>query len=190
MSCRCLQLIIQHGNALLSRVRQIDAIIFISASFAPSNVWLQHQHFTRLAARPTSLCHQTERFLVSCSWYRPLARIVAVNIPHHVTQRGNAKQHLLSGCGTHRLSRIAPRVCLSESLSVLGDRLMFRPCSPGSGSPRAHCPGRFHEANSRTLRLLLECRAQIQWTRLAGRFYSCPSLSYLIFGSVSGDTPN
>jgi putative transposase len=28
-----------------------------------------------------------------------LARIVVVNIPHHVTQRGNAKQYILSADG-------------------------------------------------------------------------------------------
>ena len=42
----------------------------------------------------------TERDRRDVSWYLVsmprLARIVAVNIPHHVTQRGNAKQHLLS----------------------------------------------------------------------------------------------
>src|SRR4029077_16298449 len=45
------------------RVCKSTPIIFISASFVPSNVWLEHQHFTRLAVRPTSLCHQTGRSL-------------------------------------------------------------------------------------------------------------------------------
>src|ERR1700730_466683 len=46
------------------RVCKSTPIIFISASFVPSNLWLEHQHFTRLVVRPTSLCHQTERFLI------------------------------------------------------------------------------------------------------------------------------
>jgi len=37
---------------------------------------------------------QTERFLLSCAVAR-LARVVAVDVPHHVTQRGNARQYIL-----------------------------------------------------------------------------------------------
>src|ERR1700674_1701872 len=43
------------------RVCKSTPIIFISASFVPSNLWLEHQQCTRLAVRPTSLCHQTGR---------------------------------------------------------------------------------------------------------------------------------
>src|SRR5215831_10315221 len=46
---------------LCCRVCKSTPIIFISASFVPSNLWLEHHQFTRLAARPTSLCHQTGR---------------------------------------------------------------------------------------------------------------------------------
>src|SRR5271165_1285662 len=44
------------------RVCKSTPIIFISASFVPSHVRLEHRHFTRIVARPTSLCHQTGRF--------------------------------------------------------------------------------------------------------------------------------
>ena len=37
---------------------------------------------------------QTERLLLSCAVAR-LARVVAVDVPHHVTQRGNARQYIL-----------------------------------------------------------------------------------------------
>ena len=40
---------------------------------------------------------QTGRFLLSCPHMARLLRIVAVNTPHHVTQRGNARQFILSG---------------------------------------------------------------------------------------------
>ena len=55
-----------------------------------------------------------------------LARIVAVNIPHHVTQRGNAKQHLLSSDAerTVYLELLQEYVSVYP-LSVLGYCLMF-----------------------------------------------------------------
>src|SRR5271165_2026593 len=54
---------------LCCRVCKSTPIIFISASFVPSNLWLEHHHLTRRVVRPTSLCHQTGRFLlVYFSW--------------------------------------------------------------------------------------------------------------------------
>src|SRR5216684_3059359 len=47
------------------RVCKSTPIIFISASFVPSNLWLEHQQFTRLVVRPTSLCHQTDVYSTS-----------------------------------------------------------------------------------------------------------------------------
>src|SRR5271165_4487722 len=46
---------------LCCRVCKSTPIIFISASFVPSNLWLEHHHLTRRVVRPTSLCHQTGR---------------------------------------------------------------------------------------------------------------------------------
>src|SRR5712692_6589491 len=42
---------------------------------------------------------QTGRFLLFCRLMARLARIVVVNVPHHVTQRGNARQFLLASDG-------------------------------------------------------------------------------------------
>jgi len=62
--------------------------------------------------KPGETRGQTERFLLSCAVAR-LARVVAVDVPHHVTQRGNARQEtrgqterLLLSCAVARLARV------------------------------------------------------------------------------------
>src|SRR5271165_2178543 len=66
---------------LCCRVCKSTPIIFISASFVPSNLWLEHHHLTRRVVRPTSLCHQTGRFLLfSHSWLEGVDGL-SVNVP-------------------------------------------------------------------------------------------------------------
>lgn len=50
---------------------------------------------------------QTGCFLILYSLMAHLSRIVAVNVPHHVTQRGNARQFILAG-DDERLAGGAP----------------------------------------------------------------------------------
>src|SRR5271165_3773466 len=66
---------------LCCRVCKSTPIIFISASFVPSNLWLEHHHLTRRVVRPTSLCHQTGRFLIFSTLCAGAIHCVSVNVP-------------------------------------------------------------------------------------------------------------
>ncbi len=68
---------------------------------------------------------QTGRFLLFCRLMARLARIVVVNVPHHVTQRGNARQFLLASDGERLVYLDLLRQYLQlHHLSLLGYCLM------------------------------------------------------------------
>jgi hypothetical protein len=52
---------------------QPEVVPFHDISFVPSNLWLEHQQFTRPVVRPTSLSHQTECFPLSCAPHRKVS---------------------------------------------------------------------------------------------------------------------
>jgi len=51
------------------------------------------------AGRGPLAAGETGRFLIFCRSIARLLNIVVVNVPHHVTQRGNARQFLLASEG-------------------------------------------------------------------------------------------
>ena len=64
---------------------------------------------------------QTERFLLSCAVAR-LARVVAVDVPHHVTQRGNARQCILDSDADRMVSLdLLRRYAQLHELSLVDD---------------------------------------------------------------------
>jgi len=64
---------------------------------------------------------QTERFLLSCAVAR-LARVVAVDVPHHVTQRGNARQYILDSDADRMVSLdLLRRYAQLHELSLVDD---------------------------------------------------------------------
>jgi hypothetical protein len=68
---------------------------------------------------------QTGRFLVFCRVMARLVRIVVVNVPHHVTQRGNARQFLLASDGERLVYLELLRQYIQlHHLSLLGYCLM------------------------------------------------------------------
>jgi putative transposase len=104
-----------------------------------------------------------------------LARIVAVNIPHHITQRGNARQFLLASDDEHKVYLdLLRKYAQLHELQLLGYCLMSNhvhlvaiPCR-GDGLAMAlkHAHGRYatywnakHKSTGHV------------WQ---GRFYSCP----------------
>ncbi len=126
---------------------------------------------------------QTGRFLLFCRLMARLARIVVVNVPHHVTQRGNARQFLLASDGErlvyldllrqylqlHHLSLLG--YCLMSSTSplvVAGLLLDVQPCASSRRSTQGRSPVLGFEANARTLCVVLERFPQVQRTCLAG----------------------
>jgi putative transposase len=104
-----------------------------------------------------------------------LPRVVAVDVPHHVTQRGNAKQIILANDGDRitylELLRQYSELC---SLSLLGYCLM-------SNHVHLIVVPRTAEALARTLKLVHGRYASYWNARQSstghvwqGRFYSCP----------------
>ncbi len=103
------------------------------------------------------------------------ARVVAVDIPHHVTQRGNARQAILDNdgdCVTYlRLLRQYARL---HSLSLLGNCLMSNHVhvialphtAEGLGQALKHAHGRYAA--------YWNARHSSSGHVWQGRFYSCP----------------
>ncbi len=106
---------------------------------------------------------QTGRFLLFCRLMARLARIVVVNVPHHVTQRGNARQFLLASDGERLVYLDLLRQYLQlHHLSLLGYCLM-------SNHVHLVVVPRKAEALSLALkRVVLERFPQVQRTCLAG----------------------
>src|SRR5262249_39603399 len=68
---------------------------------------------------------QTERFLIFLSAVARLARVVAVDVAHHVTQRGNARQFILASDGERMVYLDLLRKAVEfHPLSVIGYCLM------------------------------------------------------------------
>jgi len=60
-------------------------------------------------------------FSVSLLFMARLARVIAVDVPHHVTQRGNARQYILADDpGRTTYLELLRRYCQLHELSVLG----------------------------------------------------------------------
>ena len=96
-----------------------------------------------------------------------LARVVAVGVPHHVTQRGNARRFILDGDSDRQVYLDLLRQSIElHSLTLLGYCLMSNhihlivtPAKPDSLSRALK--------DTRQVRCLLECHPSFQWPRLA-----------------------
>lgn len=104
-----------------------------------------------------------------------LARIVAVNIPHHVTQRGNARQFILASDDERKVYLdLLRKYALLHELQLLGYCLMSNhvhlvviPCrSDGLAMALKHAHGRYATYWNATHKSTGHV-----WQ---GRFYSCP----------------
>src|SRR5215831_9314990 len=104
-----------------------------------------------------------------------LPRVVAVDVPHHVTQRGNARQ-VIFGCDADRLTylELLRQHCELYQLSLLGYCLMSNHvhlvviprASHSLAQALKHTHGRYAAYwNAR------QCCSGHVWQ---GRFYSCP----------------
>jgi putative transposase len=117
---------------------------------------------------------QTERFLLSCAVAR-LARVVAVDVPHHVTQRGNARQCILDSDADRVVYLdLLRRYAQLHELSLVGYCLM---------SNHVHLVAIPHQQDALALTLKqTHGRYASYWNAShgssghvwQGRFYSCP----------------
>ena len=103
-----------------------------------------------------------------------LARVVAVGVPHHVTQRGNARQFILDGDADRRVYLDLVRQSIElHSMALIGYCLMSNHVhlivTPGKPDPRAS-----FEGHTRQVRCLLECHPSFQWPCLAGQVLLLP----------------
>ena len=99
-----------------------------------------------------------------------LARVVAAGIPHHITQRGNARRFILD-CDSDRKVYID---LLKENIertkvSLLGYLPDVQSRTPGGGSCNGGRAGAGPQAYPRPLCLVLECASWLQWSRMAGQ---------------------
>jgi len=123
-----------------------------------------------------------------------LSRIVVVNVAHHVTQRGNARQFILAGDGErlvylnllrkyvqfHELSLlgyclmsnhvhlvVVPRKSDALALAFAGLLPDVQPRASGGRPSEVRRLGAGFEADARTVRVVLERLPQVHWTCLA-----------------------
>src|SRR5436305_8091834 len=97
------------------------------------------------------------------------ARVVVVDVPHHITQRGNARQVILDNDGDRMtylgLLRRYSQIAWSFAAGLLSDvQPRAFDCGP------AHCggDGTSPQTGSRALRLVLECTPFVQRPLVAG----------------------
>ena len=111
---------------------------------------------------------QTERLLLSCAVAR-LARVVAVDVPHHVTQRGNARQCILDSDADRMVSLDLLRRYAQLHELFLGWLLPDVESRPSGGDPS--CYRRQPRLAAASARILFE--QALQRMRRKYSFYVC-----------------
>jgi hypothetical protein len=98
-----------------------------------------------------------------------LARVIAVDVPHHVTQRGNARQiHFELRCRPQSLSRLAAAIRAIPS-SVAGRLLADVESRSSHWDPaQCRCVGTCLEAHSWPICIVLERVSHLEWA-ICGR---------------------
>jgi len=77
---------------------------------------------------------QTERFLIFLAADGSFSSCRAIDVPHHITQRGNARQFILASDAERIcLSRSAAPSCPIHGLSVIGLSFDVEPRASGCG---------------------------------------------------------
>src|ERR1017187_7068897 len=108
-----------------------------------------------------------------------LARVVALDTPHHITQRGNGRQYILES-DTDRLVYLdlLRKHCRLHRLSLLGYCLMSNHVHRRFAAPRA-------QAHPWPLRRLLQRPLRLFGSRLAGAVLLLPARPAALVGGLT-----
>ena len=118
---------------------------------------------------------QTGRFLLFCRLMPRLAHIVVVNVPHHVTQRGNARQFLLASDGERLVYLDLLRQYLQlHHLSLLGYCLMSNHVHLVVVPRKAEAPSLALKQTHGRYASYWNASHRSSGHVWQGRFYSCP----------------
>jgi putative transposase len=102
-----------------------------------------------------------------------LARVVAVGVPHHVIQRGNARQFILNTDADRKVYLDLLRQSIElHSLALVG--YCLKPRSSHHDPGKSGCHGSCAEGHARPICCLLERVHHSIGHVWQGRFYSCP----------------
>jgi REP element-mobilizing transposase RayT len=104
-----------------------------------------------------------------------LARVVAVGVPHHVTQRGNARQFILGADADRKVYLDLLRQSIElHGLALVGYCLMSNHVHLIAIPGKVDVMGRCAEGHARPICCLLERRPSFQRPRLAGKILFLP----------------